>query len=118
MKFIEKLLLIISFKYIFFCCNMRTEKEIKSNRSYAEELSIINFSTKEVDFGTISKDTVVDAIFYIKNSGQNTLFIKEVDPEFSCSSYELKNKIIEHGDSTRLKIIFNTKDKTQGFQRK
>jgi hypothetical protein len=78
----------------------------------------IAFSKKTIDFGTISNDTNVTAVFYIKNIGKENLIINDVKPECSCTGFSIDSKNILSGDSTRLLINFSTKNKGTGIQKK
>jgi len=102
---------------LLFCCSCNNSEKkpiINKNPKY----SIISFSKTIADFGTITNDTFVKAIFYIKNIGNENLIIGDVIPECSCTGYTLDNDTIVPGDSTRLLVNFNTKGKELGLQKK
>ncbi len=103
--------------FYVYSCNIKNKHEI-SNEKVDNVQTQIGFSKKVIDFGTISNDTLVHAIFFVKNLGREKLIIKEVSPECSCTGFMLDTNIVLPGDSTKLSIDFNTKDKELGFQRK
>ena len=112
-----KYILLIIISSIYSCSN--SSKQETSKKSSAEDIkSSIEFSKKIIDFGTLSNDTIVQALFYIKNIGIANLIIEDVSPECSCTGYKLDNNTILPGDSTKLLVNFSTKGKAEGLQRK
>ncbi len=100
-----------------YSCNFAPEQKVTQNHKNSIK-STIGFSKKVIDFGTLSNDTNVTAVFYIRNIGKPNLIIKEVEPECSCTGFTLDNDTILSGDSTRLLINFNTKGKGTGLIKK
>ncbi|MBA4411219.1 MAG: DUF1573 domain-containing protein [Bacteroidota bacterium] len=112
-----KYILLIIISSIYSCSN--SSKQETSKKSSAEDIkSSIEFSKKIIDFGTLSNDTIVQALFYIKNIGIANLIIEDVSPECSCTGYKLDNNTILPGNSTKLLVNFSTKGKAEGLQRK
>lgn len=99
-------------------CNNWSKHETTNKNSDEDRKSIIEFSNKIIDLGTLSKDTNVDALFHIKNNGIVNLIIEDVSPECSCTGYKLDNDTIFPGDSTKLLVNFSTKGNGEGLQRK
>jgi len=114
----EQLLIRILIMTILFSCNNGSKKEISNKNSDESIKSSIGFSKKIIDFGILSNDTNVQAVFYIRNIGEANLIIKEVSPECSCTGYKLDNDTILPDNFTRLLVNFSTKDKGEGLQRK
>lgn len=117
MKYKGVFLLALLF-FLFYSCNSKHKQYNITDRSNDTIMSNISFSKKIFDFGTVSNDTTLEAIFYIKNIGIENLIIKEVSPECSCTGYKLDNETVVAGDSTKLIVNFNTKDKGWGLQTK
>jgi len=115
----KAILRIVLFLFIVFqvdCCNLASNQGTQNANDSLK--STIEFSKKVIDFGTLSNDTNVTAVFYIKNTGKPDLIIKEVEPECSCTGFKLDNDTILSNDSTRLLINFNTKGKGTGLLKK
>ena len=113
MKFLIQLTLILS---LFSCCNNTSKRGI-NNKNSNNAIPVIEFSERIIDLGNLSNDTTIQATFYVRNVGLEKLIIKGIDMECSCTSYELENKMVLPGDSTKLMIKYNTTGKAPGFQR-
>lgn len=74
-------------------------------------LTEVEFTTKRHDFGVLTSDTLVEVVFPFKNIGENDLIVDYVDPDCTCTGYELSADTILPGDSATIKIKFNTKHK-------
>ncbi len=103
---------------LFWGCNNSSTQGLLNNSSNKNSISIIEFSKKTINLGTLSNDTIVQAEFKIRNVGSENLMIKNINTECSCTGYKLDNDTISPGDSTKLLINFNTKGKIEGFQRR
>lgn len=114
---IKYFLLIIIISSVYNCSNKPKQETTKMN-SDEDIKSSIEFSKKIIDFGTLSNDTNVQALFFIKNIGIANLIIEDVSPECSCTGYKLDNDTILPGNSTKLLVHFSTKGKGEGLQRK
>lgn len=78
-----------------------------------EELNYSNllFEQKYIDFGTVSGDTVLTAIYNFKNTSEHTLIIDYVNPDCTCTDYYLSNDTIPSGESAFIELYFDTTDK-------
>lgn len=70
------------------------------------------FKSKKLDFGTVSGDTTLTAIYHFQNTSKNPLIFAYVNPDCTCTSYEVSSKNIAPGKKGWIKLIFATKNKT------
>lgn len=77
------------------------------NEKYPES-SDITFLNKVVDFGIVSQDTFLTAIFCFKNVGTNVLHIYSVKPDCICTGFDISKNDIIPGDSSNITLMFNT----------
>jgi uncharacterized protein DUF1573 len=61
------------------------------------------------DFGFVPQHSRISHTFWIKSVGDDDLKILKVIPGCGCTQAPLENKLVPPGDSTRLEIIFSTK---------
>jgi hypothetical protein len=78
---------------------------------------VIKFSETEHDFGNIKEDEVVSYVFKIKNEGIDPLVIYDIKSSCGCTASTLGNDKISGGDSSSIKVTFNSKQKN-GFNEK
>ncbi len=72
----------------------------------------ISFDKTTHDFGTVEEGSIVKTVFTISNSGKTDLIITEAKASCGCTVIDLpKGKTIKPGDSTELKVEFNTSGK-------
>lgn len=64
-----------------------------------------------VDFGRLAKNTTVVREVSITNTGKKELQIKSVQPNCTCVSASVNKNTLKPGESTSLKISFNTQDR-------
>lgn len=74
-------------------------------------MSNLAFSLKKVSFGKVPDDTILKAKFLLYNTGEAPLKIINVNPECSCTDYQLSKSEIIVGDSALLTICVNTQNK-------
>lgn len=110
--------IVLVFIILFFCCCHNNKKEEHTTDIKNSKITSIGFSARIIDFGNVSNDTNIVAVFYLKNIGKRELIIKEVEPECGCTGFLLEKYNVSPGDSTRLIINYNTKGQIKGFQRK
>lgn len=93
--------------------NMRTrDKKITSMvQKDTIPMSNLAFSLKKVSFGKVPDDTILKAKFLLYNTGEAALKIINVNPECSCTDYQLSKSEIIVGDSALLTICVNTQNK-------
>lgn len=60
------------------------------------------------DFGYTPQDAKVTHVFWIKNTGDDTLFIQDVKPGCGCTKAPLKKTELASLDSTDVEVIFST----------
>ncbi len=61
------------------------------------------------NFGKVSQSVNVSHTFWIKSTGDDTLIISKVNPGCGCTRAPIQDTILAPGDSTSLKIYFDTK---------
>ncbi|MEN8191490.1 MAG: DUF1573 domain-containing protein [Bacteroidota bacterium] len=71
----------------------------------------ISVSEKEYDFGTIVEGAIVSHEFYITNEGTSELNIMKVKASCGCTVAKPKEDKLEPGESTILKVTFNSTHK-------
>ena len=109
---------IIAILLCVFSCYNRTPQVTANSNLEDRTVTISACSKKSIEFGIIPNDTIVQAIFHIRNTGEKNLIIDEVDVECSCTGYILENDTILPDGETNLIVTFNTKGKEKGLQRK
>lgn len=62
------------------------------------------------DFGEVTRGTIIETTFELKNIGEETLELRAIKSNCDCVTYEFKNKAIKKGKSRQLKAIFDTSD--------
>lgn len=63
------------------------------------------------DFGTIQQDSVITTYFVVSNKGAATLKINKVGASCGCTAVISKKDELKPGESTELKVTFDSKDK-------
>lgn len=106
MKF---LVLIVATFFLFSCVqnSRKPETDVIQNinkQSNAE----IQFDKEQVDFGIIPQDTLVTALYQIKNIGSDTLKIADIQPDCSCTSFYVSKFKIAPNDTASVKLNINT----------
>ncbi len=71
----------------------------------------------EYRFGSVSRGTLVKAVYKLYNTGGSTLQIQEIKPSCSCSVLEWERRDLRPGDSLQIQVSFNTAGRV-GPQRK
>lgn len=91
--------------------------EILTNRSIEEieesniPLTEVFFAQKRIIKENVSADTIVDIPFKLFNTGLNDLRIKYVNPDCTCTSFNIQDSIIAPGDSSVIEISIDTRNK-------
>jgi hypothetical protein len=60
------------------------------------------------DFGVTPQFSEVSHVFWLRNTGDETLVIDDVIPNCSCTEAPIEKKNVEPGDSTRIELIFGS----------
>ncbi len=63
------------------------------------------------DFGTIQQDSVITTYFVVSNDGNAVLKINKVGASCGCTAVIAKKDELKPGESTELKVTFDSKDK-------
>ena len=68
----------------------------------------IKVADEVFDFGYVPQKSLVSHIFWLQNSGGQTLEIKKLTPNCGCTEAPLEKHQAEPGDSIRVEIAFGT----------
>jgi hypothetical protein len=60
------------------------------------------------DFGRVKEGRLLEHDFTFKNTGNKTINIKDVTTSCGCTVSEVKQKILRPGESTTIKVKFNS----------
>ncbi|MDO9038162.1 MAG: DUF1573 domain-containing protein [Lutibacter sp.] len=90
--------------------NLETAKERDAKISMGT--AIIEFDTKDYDFGTVNEGEVVEGVFKITNKGKTDLIITGASATCGCTVPEWPKDPIKPGDSGELKFSFDSKGRT------
>ncbi len=112
----------------FASCNSRnaSAKVKKDNLEKAKnrdlqikESPVIKFDNVEYDFGTVTDGDIVETTFKFTNVGKSDLIITDAKTTCGCTVPSLpKNKPIKPGETSEIKVKFNTAGKGGGRQSK
>lgn len=72
---------------------------------------IINFVTKEFDFGTINEGEKVQYSFKFINAGNGDLIIKSAEASCGCTVPKFSDKPIKPGEQGEISVEFNSEGK-------
>ncbi len=90
--------------------NLETAKERDAKISLGT--AIIEFDTKDYDFGVVNEGEVVEGVFKITNIGKTDLIITDASASCGCTVPEWPKDPIKPGDSGELKFSFNSAGRT------
>lgn len=90
--------------------NLETAKERDAKISLGS--AIIEFDTKDYDFGTVKEGDVVEGVFKVANKGKTDLVITDASASCGCTVPEWPKDAIKPGDSAEIKFSFNSKGRT------
>lgn len=85
--------------------------EINQNRYADTTYAEMVFLNKVVDFGNVVQDTVLNATYFFKNSGNEVLYIYSVKPDCTCTDFKISKNEIMPGDSANICLVLNTESK-------
>jgi hypothetical protein len=77
----------------------------------------LTFREPKFDFGYVNHGDSVVHDFKYYNTGKKTLLITDVNTSCGCTSSRVMKDKLEPGDSSILRVVFNSKDR-EGFQEK
>lgn len=72
----------------------------------------IEIAEDEFSFGIAPQHARVSHVFWIKSVGDDTLRITKIVPGCGCTKVPLDKTVLAPGDSTRLEVIFSTRNYT------
>lgn len=118
MKFFQSYLILTLVSIIFISCennrkpavaNLKPKSSKIDNKSFP--LAEIKFENRAIDFGNVSNDTTLVGLYKFTNPSNDTLRIDYVNPDCTCTRYEVSNYKIAPGASGVITLIFSTKAK-------
>ncbi len=77
----------------------------------------ISFQEPKFDFGYVNQGDSVVHEFTFQNTGKKTLLITDINTSCGCTSSRVAKDTLEPGDSSILRVVFNSKGR-EGFQEK
>ncbi len=92
-------------------------KKEQANLKINNSGPVLDLPKTQFDFGKVTEGKVVDHIFSIKNSGDETLSIKEVKTSCGCTATVLSKKELAPGEETTLKVELNTANRSGKMSR-
>ena len=126
MKKIIIFALLLSFGFTVSC--KETNASLKVDQSKLEEArkrdiditkgaAVIEFDKTEYDFGTVIDGEIIETSFSLKNVGKSALIITDAKTTCGCTVPTWpKNKPVMPGETTEIKVKFNTSGKGGGRQ--
>ncbi len=77
----------------------------------------LSFNKTEHDFGTLNEGDIVETVFEFKNTGKSELIIISAKGSCGCTVPEWPKEPIMPGESSEVKVIFNTTGKPNKQQK-
>jgi Protein of unknown function (DUF1573) len=114
---LKNILILVTAAYGLYSCNVRSKDRIASTNPLNKQAEITNPATtvKLIDtvfnFGTITAGEVVSTSFRFVNTGKNPLIITDARPQCGCTVAEKPLEPIEPGDTSEIKIKFDSVNK-------
>lgn len=104
LSFLLILLLLVS------SCFNRTSPDPQKSTSYSTEKKggKIEFLSEMHNFGTLKAGEIVSFSFLFKNSGNDSLKIREVLRSCDCIAVKYKEAVIAPGESSEIEVTLNT----------
>lgn len=112
---IASLLLFLFGSVYFVSCN--SDSKTNTGAVTSSDSAIIKFEKTTHDFGNINEGDTVSTTYKFKNVGQQALEIYAVEVSCGCTVAEKPEKPVGVGQSSEIKINFNSKGKS-GVNRK
>jgi len=117
----KKIVFLISFLSLLVvsCNNDNPTSKIKEDnlekaqekRADMNKFPVMEFETREIDFGTHNEGDILDTVFKFKNTGEVPLVITNVKTSCGCTTPYWPKKPIQPGESEEIKVRFNTNHK-------
>lgn len=95
---------------VFFLYRFKSDNSAVSEKNHKKKTTI-KILEPVINVGKVRNDTIVSASFRLANTGQNPLFINYINPDCMCTSYDYSCDTISAGDTLRVNLHVNTKDK-------
>ena len=108
---INKLGLVVLLGVLFISCNQtgkETEQQSKIPSSDKNKSTVIEFESKEFDFGTIMSGENVSHSFKFKNVGSSKLYITKVIADCGCTVIDFEEDAILPGKESYIEAVFNS----------
>lgn len=106
MKTWIRILSVVGLFVIISACNPK-----ENNQNNKGGQPIINFVTKEFDFGTINEGEKVQYNFKFINAGNGDLIIKSAEASCGCTVPKFSDKPIKPGEQGQISVEFNSDGK-------
>ncbi len=87
-------------------------EKAKQKRADLNKFPVMEFETREIDFGTHNEGEILDTVFKFKNTGDAPLVITNVKTSCGCTTPYWPKEPIQPGQSEQIKVRFNTNHKT------
>ena len=95
----------------------KLEEARKRDSDITKGAAIIQFDKTEYDFGTVTDGAVIETSFALTNTGKSALVITDAKTTCGCTVPTWpKNKPVMPGETTEIKVKFNTSGKGGGRQ--
>ncbi len=96
---------------LLFSCS-ETEHVDKSVETIDEKVhSKLIFEKTKIEIKNVKRGEVIEGIYTFKNTGENVLTIEYVNPDCTCTSYEVSSNKVLPGQEGWVKLVLDTKDK-------
>jgi len=89
-------------------------QKAQQKREDFDKFPVMEFETREIDFGTHHEGDILDTVFKFKNTGEVPLVITNVKTSCGCTTPYWPKKPIQPGqpgESEQIKVRFNTAHK-------
>ncbi len=111
-KFVLFLITVIS----FVCCDVRRKDKVADGTASMAEMAAMDSTTVQIidtvyNFGTVSEGEKVTYNFRFKNSGSKPLIVTDTHASCGCTVPEKPEKPIMPGETSFIKVVFNSKGK-------
>jgi hypothetical protein len=120
------LLIILAIGMVFYGCKGGKSKvpanvvNIPNSASGDDDknsLPVIEFATKDHDFGKVIQGEVVSFSFKFKNTGKSDLVIANISTSCGCTASEYPRKPVKPGEEDVIEVSFDSSGR-EGFQHK
>jgi len=91
--------------------NEENLEKAKQKRADLNKFPVMEFETREIDFGTHNEGDILDTVFTFKNTGDAPLIITKIKTSCGCTTPYWPKKPIKPGESEEIKVSFNTNNK-------